>query len=302
MTGFVCLYKPDDMTSFGAVARVRRIMGEKKAGHCGTLDPMATGVLPIMLGGATRFLDFLPVSKKRYTAVMRLGMTTDTLDITGEILTETPVNVEFAEVVSAAESFKGDIMQIPPMYSAIKKDGVRMYDLARKGIEVEREPRPVTIFNLDVYDRFDGYTLAEHEYVLDVECSSGTYIRTLIDDIGQKLGCGAVMTSLRRTESSGFVFENTVTIEDLEKAAENGQAESLVMSVFDAMAEYDVVTVTEGQAKRFANGGALNLDRVNGCKGDGLYRVVSPDGKFLGLGLADTQLRSLSVARVYVER
>ena len=302
MTGFVCLYKPKDMTSFGAVARVRRIMGEKKAGHCGTLDPMATGVLPIMLGGATRFLDFLPSSKKRYTAVMRLGITTDTLDITGEVLSETPVDADFARVCSAAEKFKGDIMQIPPMYSAIKKDGVRMYDLARKGIEVEREARPVTIFRLDVFEEFEGVLLHENEYVLDVECSSGTYIRTLIDDIGRELGCGAVMTSLKRTQSSGFVIENAVTIEDLEKAAENGDAESVLTSVFDAMAEYDVVTVSEGQAKRFANGGALNLERVQSCKGDGLYRVVSPAGEFLGLGRADAQLRSLSVARVYVGR
>ncbi len=302
MTGFICLYKPEDMTSFGAVARVRRIMGEKKAGHCGTLDPMATGVLPIMLGGATRFLDFLPSSKKRYTAVMRLGITTDTLDITGEVLSKSPVNADFAQVCSVAENFKGDIMQIPPMYSAIKKDGVRMYDLARKGIEVEREARPVTVFRLDVFEEFEGVRLHENEYVLDVECSSGTYIRTLIDDIGRELGCSAVMTSLKRTQSSGFVIENAVAIEDLEKAAENGQAEAFLTSVFDAMAEYDVVTVSEGQAKRFANGGALNLDGVRECKGDGLYRVVSPGGDFLGLGRADTQLRSLSVARVYVGR
>lgn len=302
MTGFVCLYKPEDMTSFGAVARVRRIMGEKKAGHCGTLDPMATGVLPIMLGGATRFLDFLPSSKKRYTAVMRLGITTDTLDVTGEVLSENPVSVGCAEICEVAEKFKGDIMQIPPMYSAIKKDGVRMYDLARQGIEVEREPRPVTIFRLDVFEEYEGITLSADEYVLDVECSSGTYIRTLIDDIGRELGCGAVMTSLKRTQSSGFVIENAVTIEDLEKAAESGDTESVLTSVFDAMDEYDVVTVSDGQAKRFSNGGALNLDRVNACKVDGLYRVVSPDGEFLGLGRADTQLRSLSVARVYVGR
>lgn len=302
MTGFICLYKPEDMTSFGAVARVRRIMGEKKAGHCGTLDPMATGVLPIMLGGATRFLDFLPSSTKCYLAVMRLGITTDTLDITGEALSETPVDVTFSEVCSAAEEFKGDIMQIPPMYSAIKKDGVRMYDLARKGIEVERESRPVTIFKLDVFENYDGIALSENEYVLDVECSSGTYIRTLIDDIGGKLGVGAVMTSLKRTQSSGFVIENAVTLEDLEIAVADGQAQSVLTSVFDAMAEYDVLTVSEGQAKRFSNGGALNLDRVNGCKANGLYRVLSPESEFLGLGRADTQLRSLTVARVYVER
>ncbi len=302
MTGFICLYKPEDMTSFGAVARVRRIMGEKKAGHCGTLEPMATGVLPIMLGGATRFLDFLPSSKKRYTAVMRLGITTDTLDITGEVLSENPVSVGYAEVCTASEKFKGDIMQVPPMYSAIKKDGVRMYDLARQGIEVEREARPVTIFRLDVFEEYEGISLADDEYVLDVECSSGTYIRTLIDDIGRELGCGAAMTSLKRTQSSGFAIENAVTIEDLEKAVESGQADSVLTTVFDAMAEYDVVTVSEGQAKRFANGGALNLDRVQSCKADGLYRVLSPDGDFLGLGRADTQLRSLSVARVYVGR
>lgn len=302
MTGFICLYKPDDMTSFGAVARVRRITGEKKAGHCGTLDPMATGVLPVMLGGATRFLDFLPSSRKRYLAVMRLGITTDTLDITGEVLSNTPVNVTFEDVCLAAETFKGDIMQIPPMYSAIKKDGVRMYDLARKGIEVEREARPVTVYRLDVFNAYDGYELCENEYVLDLECSSGTYVRTLIDDIGQKLGIGAVMTSLKRTQSSGFSLESAVTFDDLEKAASGGHMQTVLTSVFDALAAYDVLKVSEGQAKRFSNGGSLNLDRLKICKDDYLYRVVSPNGDFLGLGRADAQEGALSVARVYVER
>ncbi|MCQ2489558.1 MAG: tRNA pseudouridine(55) synthase TruB, partial [Clostridia bacterium] len=143
MTGFIVLDKPEDITSFLCVAKVRRIMGERKAGHCGTLDPMATGVLPIMLGGATRFLEFLPDSTKRYTAVMRLGIKTDTLDITGQVLDTCDVDVGFDEVARVAENYKGDIMQVPPMYSALNKDGVKLYKLARQGIEVEREARPV---------------------------------------------------------------------------------------------------------------------------------------------------------------
>lgn len=297
MTGFICLYKPEGMTSFSAVARVRRIVGEKKAGHCGTLDPMATGVLPIMLGGATRFLDFLPNSNKRYTAVMKLGITTDTLDITGTVIENKPVEASYEMVCEAADSFVGDIMQVPPMYSAIKKDGVRMYELARKGIEVDREARPVKILSAEV-----KRTSEKNEYILDVECSSGTYIRTLIDDIGKKLGCGAVMTKLERTLSSGFSIENAVTLEELEKLAESGDIESVLIPVSTALSEYDEIRVTEAQARRFSNGGELDLDRIRHCKANELYRVISPEDKFLGLGYADAQLRSLTVKRVYVGR
>lgn len=292
MTGFVNLYKPAGITSFLAVAKVRRIMGEKKAGHSGTLDPMAEGVLPIMLGGATRFLDFLPNSDKAYRATLRLGIVTDTLDITGTVLKESDVNVTEEEFRMAAEKYLGDIMQVPPMYSAISKDGVKLYKLARQGVEVEREPRPATIFKLDIRK------IDDLSYELYVECSSGTYIRTLIDDIGRDLGCGATMTSLVRTMAAGFAVENTVTLEELENA--ENPAEFLI-PVADALDAYPTAFVSDGQAHRFSNGGNLSLDRIKSCKVNGLYRVYNND-KFLGLGETNLETNELEFRRVYQER
>ncbi len=294
MTGFINLEKPTDITSFLCVAKVRRIMGEKKAGHCGTLDPMATGVLPIMLGGATRFLEFLPDSTKRYTAIMRLGVTTDTLDITGTVLSESEVNVTFEDVISAASKYKGDIMQVPPMYSALNKDGVKLYKLARQGIEVEREPRPATISCLDI-EKAEN----ENEYILDIECSSGTYVRTLIDDIGRDLNCGATMISLKRTVAAGFDISSSVTLEELENAPDPSV---YLISVEEALNAYSTLSVSDGQAHRFSNGGDLNLDRIKGCKVNGLYRVYSPEEKFIGIGEADLEKGTLLFRRVYQER
>ena len=299
MTGFICLYKPEGITSFGAVAKVRGIMGEKKVGHLGTLDPMATGVLPVMLGGATRFLEFIPDSNKTYTAVMKLGMRTDTLDITGEVLETSAVNVSYEDVKRTSEKFTGDILQIPPMYSAIKKNCVKLYTLARAGVEIEREPRPVTVYGLDVR------ALSENEYILDVECSSGTYIRTLIDDIGRELGCGAVMTKLVRTNAAGFSLADSVTIaqlQSLKDADKISELNSYVQSVEKVLGTYPEIIVTDGQAHRFRNGGSLNLARLKGCNEDGLYRVKSQSGEFLGLGEADVSNEILKFRRVYNER
>lgn len=306
MTGFICLYKPEGITSFGAVARVRKIVGEKKAGHCGTLDPLATGVLPIMLGGATRFLEFLPDTTKQYRAVMRLGLTTDTLDISGEVLSRSDVSVGITEIRNALSKYTGDILQVPPMYSALKKDGVKLYELARKGVEVERKARPVTISSLSVTDNADayekGFVLSENEYILDITCSSGTYVRTLIDDIGKDLGCGAVMTHLLRTNAACFDISDSVTIEQLEKASEDGSVDDLVVSVEDALNVYPALFVSEGQAKRFSNGGGLDLSKIKNCKHEGLYRVYSDKKLFLGLGEADFSANSLLFKRVYNER
>lgn len=291
MTGFVNLNKPEGITSFLCVAKVRRIMGEKKAGHSGTLDPMATGVLPIMLGGATRFLEFLPDSNKAYKATMRLGITTDTLDITGIVLSESDVNVTEEEVLKVSEKYLGDILQVPPMYSALNKDGVKLYKLARQGIEVEREARPVTIYRLDMNKIGD-------EYELYVECSSGTYIRTLIDDIGRDLGCGATMTSLKRTLAGGFKIERSVTLEELESAEDPS---IYLTSVEDALSAYPTLSVSDGKAHRFVNGGGLVLDKLEGCKGEGLYRIYN-NSKFLGLGNANREKNELEFKRVFLDR
>lgn len=315
MTGIVCLHKPKDITSFTAVAKVRRIAEEKKVGHAGTLDPLATGVLPILLGGATRFLEFLPTSPKRYTAVMRLGLTTDTLDITGTVLKECPVSCTEEDIVSLLPRFTGEIMQVPPMYSAIKKDGVRMYDLARKGIEVEREARPVTIFSLSLlkegapmdYD-LSLEPLEENDYILDVKCSSGTYIRTLIDDLGQALGCGATMTQLVRTEVGNFTLKEAASLEELAAAKEEGRLEDYLVESGTALAHLTAVTVTDAQATRFQNGGELGLERIGFFhkKGpsvqDRFFAVKNPKGEFLGIGEVNVEKNTLDVKRVLVRR
>lgn len=295
MTGIICLDKPCDMTSFTAVKKVSRILGVKKAGHTGTLDPMATGVLVIMLGHCTRFIELLPEHKKSYTARVKLGLTTDTLDITGEVLSEAPVNVTEEQLLKVAEQFKGVISQTPPMYSAIKKDGERLYDLARKGIEVERESRKIIIEKLEIYD-FDGI-----EFSMDVTCSAGTYIRSLCDDIGKVLGCGAVMTELRRTEANGFSIENAVTLPELEKLVSENRLESVITSVEKALMSYPEITVTSPQANRFSNGGELGYDRLHGDYSVGIYRVYSPERRLLGLGEILTEKGDLTVRRVLID-
>ena len=295
MTGIICLDKPRDMTSFMAVKKASRLLGVKKAGHTGTLDPMATGVLVIMLGYSTRFIELLPEHKKSYTARVKLGITTNTLDITGNILSESPVNVTKEQLLSVTEDFKGEILQTPPMYSALKKDGERLYDLARKGIEIEREQRKITIEKLEIYD-FNGI-----EFSMDVTCSAGTYIRSLCDDIGAKLGCGAVMTELRRTSANGFSIEKSITLEELEQLVSENRTDEVITSVETALMSYPEITVTNPQANRFRNGGALDYARLHGDYPIGIYRVYSPERKLLGLGEIKEDKSDLSVRRVLID-
>ena len=283
MTGIICINKPEGITSFGVVAKLRGILGEKKAGHTGTLDPMATGVLPVMLGGATRFLNFLPDSDKAYRASFILGKTTDTLDITGKILSECEVNADKNDVAAALEKFKGNIMQLPPMFSAKSVDGVRLYDLARKGVEVEREPCEVEIKSLELICENGG------EYTIDVACSKGTYIRSLIDDIGKELGCGAVMTKLERTQAMGFTLENCVSLDELQNRKDGGESfDDLIIELPEIFRNYKKIYVSEAQAKRFLNGGSLDIKRIKKAPETGtLCTVYSPEDGFLGLGEND---------------
>lgn len=294
MTGIILLDKPNNMTSFSAVNRVRRLLSVKKAGHTGTLDPMATGVLPIALSNCTRFIDFLPVHDKAYVAEARLGITTDTLDSTGKVLTESAVNVTREQLEGTVKKYIGKIKQIPPMYSAISKDGKRLYELARQGIEIEREAREITVYSLSVI------SFENDRFAVSAECSAGTYIRSLIDDIGRELGCGAVMTSLRRTAANGFPIEDCVTLEELEKAVNENRIGEYIVPVEKCFESYPAVTVTDGQAKRFSNGGELSRDRLRDNLSDGIYRVFSGDGLFLGLGELEPKSEYLKVKRVFV--
>ncbi|MGN1195304.1 MAG: tRNA pseudouridine(55) synthase TruB [Acutalibacteraceae bacterium] len=291
MNGFVCLDKPQGITSFVAAARVRRILGEKKTGHTGTLDPLATGVLPIATGSATRFIELLPVHDKSYRASFLFGKSTDTLDITGTVLCESEVNVKKEDVLCVLTGFLGESMQLPPMYSALKKDGVRLYELARQGKEVEREKRKINIYSLELVGQ------NENEYTIDVSCSAGTYIRSLIADIGEKLGCPAVMTSLIRTSANGIPLSRCVTLEELERLKNEDRLSEAVISA-DKLLSYPAVYVTEAQARRFSNGGELDLGRIRCKKENGLRLVYSPDKIFLGVGEVSLERGALEVKKV----
>ena len=298
MTGLICLNKPSGISSFGAVARVRGITREKKCGHTGTLDPMASGVLPVLLGGATRFLDYLPDSDKGYRASFQLGTVTDTLDVTGRVLQTRPFLGVSAQILQeTAAAFCGEIEQIPPMYSACHVDVQRLYDLARAGKEVERPARRVVIRKLELcsYDPQSGTG------TLDVLCSKGTYIRTLIDDIGARLGCGAMMTALTRTSAMGFSLENCVDLETLQNRRDSGQGfADLLIPVDRLLAVYPAVQVSAAQSRRFANGGALDRARVRTSQTEGLCRVYSDTGVFLGLGQWTPE--ELAVKRILTKR
>ena len=271
--GLVLLDKPEGVTSFKAVAMLRRIYGEKRIGHTGTLDPMATGVLPVLIGRATRLSELGLNADKRYTATVRLGVTTDTLDITGNILSETEPNVSDEQLNAALENFKGEQMQTPPMYSAISKGGVRLYDLARQGIEVEREARKINILEINLLER------SGNDFKIDVLCSKGTYIRSLADDLGKYLGCGAVLTALRRTATGGFSISRCATVEEIEK-----DPKKYLLSAEEVVSHFKKIIISEKQKTRFINGGGLDASRVksgNATNGE-LYRVCFGD-EFLGL-------------------
>ena len=294
MTGIICVNKEKDITSFGVVAKLRGITGEKKAGHTGTLDPMATGVLPVMFGGATKFLNFLPDSDKGYRATFKLGVTTDTLDITGNVTSECEVAANADDVKNAMRDFVGVIDQIPPMYSAKSVDGVRLYDLAREGKTIEREACKVEIKSLDLVS-FDD---EEHIYQIDVLCGKGTYIRSLIDDIGKKLGCGAVMTELVRTKAMGFDLADCITLAELQERKDSGKGFDDVLIDVEKMFDcYKKVRVSPAQSTRFFNGGALDINRVQkNINPDEICAVYSDKNEFLGLG--QRQGEELKVLRV----
>lgn len=280
MTGFIFLDKPEGITSFVAANRIKRIIKINKTGHTGTLDPMATGVLPVMLGGATRFSQYLPTHDKAYRAKILLGTVTDTLDITGTVLQKNDVDVTRAQLENTLNRFVGEISQLPPMYSAVSKDGVRLYKLARQGIEIEREARNVVIHYIKLLDVPDS----GNEFEIEVSCSAGTYIRSLAADIGSELGCGAAITALRRVEANGIAIDRTVTLETVQQFADEGRIEELITPCYEMLRCYPAVNVSEKQAVRFENGGELELKRIKGEKTDGFCRVYSPEKKFLGLG------------------
>ena len=270
--GIIIIDKPADWTSMDVCAKLRGILHEKRVGHAGTLDPMATGVLPVFVGQATKAVSFAENGRKVYETVLQLGRVTDTQDTTGETLEERAVTVTADDMRAALPRFLGEIEQIPPMYSAIKVNGQKLYDLARQGKEVARKPRRITIYDLALTEE-----LGNGQYALRVECSKGTYIRTLCHDLGQALGCGGCMAALRRTEASGFGIGEAVTLED---AAREGEA--LLRPLDSLFRTYPVFIIPNAALeKKCLCGNPLRVSLA-----DGIYRVYGCDGTFLALSEA----------------
>ncbi|MCR5054398.1 MAG: tRNA pseudouridine(55) synthase TruB [Lachnospiraceae bacterium] len=278
-SGIINIYKERGYTSFKVISVLRSIYNIKKIGHCGTLDPDAEGVLPVCIGKATKVCGLLTDASKEYRATLRLGICTDTEDMTGTVLSESAVECSEDEIRSAILSFKGDIEQIPPMYSALKKDGKKLYEYAREGKEIERKPRSVTIFDINI----DDINLPEVTFT--VSCSKGTYIRSLCRDIGEKLGCGGCMAALVRTKHSGFMIEDAVTTDFLNEKKEAGEdVFSFLIPTDSVFMDYPRLDLNDGAVKNALNGGSLLPDDFSDYTDfSGKCRVYLPDGSFLGL-------------------
>lgn len=299
--GVLLLDKPQGLSSNDALQKVKRIYNANRAGHTGALDPLATGMLPICLGEATKFSQYLLDSDKRYRVIARLGQRTDTSDADGNVVEVRPVTFSDEQLASALESFRGDTMQVPTMFSALKYQGKPLYEYARQGIEVPREPRPITVYEL-LFIRHEG-----DELELEVHCSKGTYIRTIIDDLGEKLGCGAHVIFLRRLAVSKYPIDRMVTLEQLTSLVEQAEAQGtpaselldpLLMPMDSPAADYPVVNIPLTSAVYFKNG---NPVRTAGAPQEGLVRVTEgEEGKFLGMGEIDDEGR-VAPRRLVVE-
>lgn len=277
MNGVLNIFKPKGMSSFDAVRVVKKVAGTGKVGHTGTLDPEATGVLPICIGRATKIIDYIMDSEKVYEVTLKLGIRTTTYDLEGEVLEEIdPSHLTEEEILNSINSFKGEYSQIPPMYSALKQNGVRLYELARKGIEVERKGRLINIHNLEDVKINNPYIS------MKVTCSKGTYIRSLCYDIGEKLGVFATMMQLNRVKTSVFSQEKSININELTKENIN----DYILSMEEALEKYDKIVVNKKYVKLLVNGvrvadGRFTKDKVINNK---LYRVYDDENNFIGLG------------------
>ncbi|MEA4895708.1 MAG: tRNA pseudouridine(55) synthase TruB [Oscillospiraceae bacterium] len=281
MNGILLVDKPEGFTSHDAVAKLRGILRERRIGHSGTLDPMATGLLVIFIGRATRAVEFAESHEKEYIAAIRSGIVTDTLDITGNVMERSGKVFSREELLAVLPEFKGDLMQKPPMYSAVKVGGKKLYELARKGVEVERAPRPVTIKALELVGEKDG------DYILRIVCSKGTYIRTLASDIGRRLGTGAVLSELRRTSAGVYSVRDAYTLDEISGLAGSAGFEAIIRPVDSIFSEYPAFSLTEQQLRRCLNGNSFEARLM-----DGRYRVYDENGNFLMLGNVENGIMS----------
>ena len=283
MNGIILVDKPQDWTSHDVVAKLRGVLHERRIGHSGTLDPLATGLLVVFVGRATRAVEFAEADSKEYLAGLRLGVSTDTQDITGNVIAKCDALPDEAAVRETLCRFIGDIEQIPPMYSAIKIGGKKLYEFARRGESVERTPRKITVSSIDIVDK-DGT-----DYILNISCSKGTYVRTLCNDIGDALGCGACMSSLRRTRAGAFSVDEAHSLEDIEDAALEDRLSDIILPVDALFAPFPKLTVSESAAKRLKNGNVIKVSAE-----DGDYRVYSDSEEFLLLGrVEDGKLKTI---------
>lgn len=295
LCGIICVNKPQGFTSFDVIAKMRGILKMKRLGHAGTLDPMATGVLPVFAGRATKACDILPDHDKTYEAGFRFGVATDTQDITGTVTKERPAKITAEQLERVLESFRGEIMQVPPMYSAVSVGGKRLYELARQGKEIKREARAITIYKLELVE-FDP---SAQSGTLKISCSKGTYIRTLINDIGEALGCGGVMTSLVRTSACGFSLSDCVTLEQLQEAANSVRdLTEFVRPIENVFSELPSVRLSPAQEKMYRNGVKLSLDKIK-IEGDGNTVKVYGES-FIGTANLDRENGILRVHKNFV--
>lgn len=303
MDGIINIYKEAGYTSFDVVAKLRGILKERRIGHTGTLDPQATGVLPVCVGKATKLCELLLDKEKTYEAEMLLGVTTDTEDMTGTVLTETRSQVTEEEVWAAAEKFTGAYGQVPPMYSALKVDGKRLYELAREGKEIERKPRNVEIFeNTPLLFEKDEEGFVK-TVTLRVRCSKGTYIRSLLRDMGEFLGCGACMQSLVRTQAGAFSFDTALTLDEVEQARDEGRLFEIILPIDSFLMKYPAVTVVPEFEKYLYNGNQLSSDMlsetITPSDGDG-FRVYDTTGKLVGFYLYRASRKHLQPEKMFL--
>lgn len=292
--GILCMNKPQGFTSFDVIGKLRGILKMKRLGHSGTLDPMATGVLPIFVGTATKCCDILPNDDKSYIASFKLGSTTDTQDSTGKVIKEYPSrDITSQDIESVLSRFIGDIEQVPPMYSAVSINGKRLYELARKNITVERPSRKITIYNIKLL----SYDRTSQTGRLEISCGKGTYVRTIINDIGETLNIGGYMTSLVRTSASGFTLNDCYTFEDVQNAISNNTIDSLIVPTEVIFKDLPKIHLTEEQTKAYRNGVKLPLSEVS-IKQDILeYTIYSHDNIFIGTGKIDLDDNILRVGK-----
>ncbi|MBP3814462.1 MAG: tRNA pseudouridine(55) synthase TruB [Butyrivibrio sp.] len=313
--GLINIYKEPGFTSNDVVAKLRGILHQKKIGHTGTLDPDAVGVLVVCLGTGTKLVEMLTDHDKEYIAVCRLGVTTDTQDMSGQVLEEAEVNVTRQQLHDAVKAFVGDYEQIPPMYSAIKQNGKKLYELAREGIEVERKPRKVNIGAITILD--DSHLESDHFFTMEVKCSKGTYIRTLCHDIGLSLGCGAAMQHLTRTRVGAFSLDTAITLGQVEKMRDNGTLDEYIKSPEYIFRDLDSIHVKDSARKILENGNSFRLDNVLSEDPEGvndteyaddmfkegdMVRVYSEDDTFFGIYKYSAKKKTFDVDKFFFEK